>query len=295
MKLEVGRVLSTSWTMTKQRFWLLCAMWLVYLVIQVVYSTVMGGFLGGSMLVFGMAGAGMDNPEALLGGLGIGVIVVMILFYAGYIVVAFAQQAAMIALGSPVEKPAFGDALTAGLKAGLTLTGVTVIVLAAYLVLIAGIALLTLVFSFMGDAGPVLATLIFLPAMIYFGLRFVVVAPVVVVEKLFNPIEAVRRTWQITGGNVIGILLVMLANLAIAVVMLGIPVLIVFGTFGAIGAGAGDPDPAMAIAAFGTAIGAMLLLFPLFLVYTIVSAVINACLHAQLSDSETSKLEATFS
>lgn len=295
MKLEVGRVLSTSWTMIKQRFWLLCAMWLVYLAIQMVYSTVMGGFIGGSMLVFGMAGAGMDSPEALLGGLGIGVMVVMILFYIGYIVVAFAQQAAMVALGSPIEKPAFGDALSAGLKAGLTLLGVTVLVVGAYLVLIVGIALLSLVLSFMGDAGPVLASLIFLPAMIYLGLRFVVVVPVVVIEKFFNPIAAVRRSWQITGGKVLGIFLVMLANVAIAVVMLGIPVLIVFGTFGAIGAGAGDPDPAMAIAAFGTVIGALLLFFPLFLIYSIVSVVINACLHAELTDSETSRLEATFS
>lgn len=295
MKLDIGSVFASAWEMIKARVWLLIGMWLVFFVIQLVYTAVVGGILGGTMFAFGAAGAGMDDPGALLGGLGIGAILLSFVFYIGYFVIAFGGQAASAILGSPLEQPNFSDALRNGLKAGLTFLGVLVLLGIVYFVFFLGYSLLTLILSFLGDLGAFLAVLLFVPAFIYLSLRFAVIMPVVAVDKVFNPIAAIRRTWDVTAGNVLGIFIVVVATIVLALVLLGLPFMIIFGGLGlaAFGAGGGT-DAGTALAAVGSIIGAFVLLAPLYIVYSIVSVVINACLHAELTDTQAEELADTF-
>jgi hypothetical protein len=295
MKLDIGRVFSNTWAMIKQRFWLLVGMWAVFFGIQAVYFTVAGTFVFGSAMAFGAVGAGLDSPEAVLGGLGIGVILLGAIFYIGYFVILFASQAASAILGSPIESGNFGEALGAGFKSGLTLLGVTVLMVILYLIFVAGYSLIFAALSFLGDAAGLVGALLFIPVGIYLALRFAVLMPVVAVERVFNPITAIRRTWEVTSGNVLGILLVTIVAIALALVFLGIPFFVIFGAAGAASLSDGDPSAALSAAAIGSMLVGFLLFLPLYVVYSIVSVVINSCLHAELTDADQVSLEDTFS
>ena len=111
--MDIGRVFSISFAMFRQRFWLLLGMWLVFLVIQ--FAAAIAIFVG--VIGMGLAGAaglagGLEDPAAFTG-LGIGMIAAVVLFYAGYIVILLAQQAAMVTIASPLEEPSFGGAMVA--------------------------------------------------------------------------------------------------------------------------------------------------------------------------------------
>lgn len=295
MKLNIGRVLSTAWAMTKQRFWLLVGMWAVFFGIQAIYFTVAGTFLLGSTMAFGAVGAGLDSPEAILGSMSIGVILLGTIFYVGYFVILFASQAASAILGSPLESGNFGEALGKGFRSGLTLLGVTILMVILYLIFAAVYSLILVALSFLGDAAGLVGALLFIPVGIYLALRFAVLMPVVAVERVYNPITAIRRTWEVTSGNVLGILLVTLVAIALAVVFLAIPFFVIFGAAGAASLSDGDPSAALSAAAVGSILFGALLFLPLYVAYSIISVVMNSSLHAELTDADTQTLEDTFS
>ena len=117
--MDIGRVFSTSFAMFRQRFWLLLGMWLVFLVIQ--FAAAIAIFVG--VIGMGLAGAaglagGLEDPAAFTG-LGIGMIAAIVVFYAGYIVILLAQQAAMVTIASPLEEPSFGGAMVRGFRSAL--------------------------------------------------------------------------------------------------------------------------------------------------------------------------------
>lgn len=294
MTVDIGRVFSNSWEMVKQRFWILLGMWALFFAVQMVFSTVFTAVLGGSMFALGAAAGGLDDPNMLMaGGFGIGFILFTIIFYLGYIVIMLAQQCAMAALASPLDRVAFGDAFRTSFRAGLTFFGVTLLLVIAYFAFALAGVLVAALLSMLGDAGAIIAGILIVPAVIYLVLRLSVIVPVVAVDRTFNPVQAIRRTWQMTGGNVLAILVVSVISLVIALALLGIPIALMFGSLVAIGSG--STDPAAALGAMGSIIGGVLLLFPLFIVYSIVSVVINVCLHAEMTDSQTARLEETFS
>lgn len=295
MKLEVGLVLPSAWAMIKQKFWVLLGMWAVFFGIQMVFQTVMGAFMGGSMMALGALGPGLDSPDALLGGAGVGAFLLLLVFMAGYLLIMLASQAAMAILGSPLNRDSFGDALANGFKSALTLLGTTLLLMILYFVFGIAYTLFAAALTILGDVGAIIAALLLLPAMIYFAMRFAVLVPVIGVEKVFNPLTAIKRTWEVTSGNVLGIFLVTLVVIVAALVLLGVPFFVMFGAVGAIGLSGSDPGAGMGVAAMGAAFIGLLLFFPLYIIFSIVSVVINSCLHAELTDSEAEDLEATFS
>ena len=288
--MDIGRVFSTSFAMMRQRFWPLLGMWAVFFVIQVVAMFALIIAIAG-MGMAGSAGlsAGLEDPAALAG-LGIGMIVFMVAFYAGYIVLVLAQQAALVTLASPLEEPSFGGALSRGFKSALPFLGITVLLLLAYVALLAALAAVTGGASLAdetagGMVGGVLA-LLFLPVLIYLACRFSVLVGVVAVDQVFNPVTAIRRSWSVTGGKVLSILLAFLGFIAISAVIIGLPFALMFGA-------AASSEPGSA-AGMGAVAASLVLFFPLIIVYTIFASAFSSALHAVVTDGGAERLEEVF-
>jgi hypothetical protein len=288
--IDIGRLFSTSFAIMRQRFWLLVGMWLVFFAIQMGGSVV----LGIVMAIFGAAGMGIgaglgggfDNPAAIAG-LGIGMIAFMAVFYAIYIVILLAQQAAMVTLASPLEQPAFGTALARGFKSAVPFLGITLLLILAY---IAVAAVLGVVALASGEAAGALigglAALLFVPVLIYVGCRLSILIPVVAVDQVFGPVAAIRRCWAVTRGKVGAILLALLAFMALTLAVLGVPVFLLFG-----GIFTGESNAAAGV---GLMILAFLLMIPVFILYTIFASAFTASLHSEVTAGGADRLEEVF-
>lgn len=289
--IDIGRVFSTSFAMLRERFWPLVGMWALFFVIQMAGVVLLSIGLAVVGIAGGAAGlgAGLDDLSALAG-LGIGMIIFIVLYYAAYIVILLAQQAAMVALASPLEDPSFGGALSRGFMSALPFLAITLLLMLAYL------AIALAVGAVLGAVGlgsetasgflGILIALLFVPVAIYFGCRFSVLVPVVAVDQVFSPIAALRRSWALTRGKVLQIFLALLCFILISAVALGLP----FGLiFGAVFAGGDDPA-----ALGGLAIIGFLLMFPLFIIYTIYASAFTASLHSEVTDGGAEALEEVF-
>lgn len=287
--INISRVFGVGFAMLRQRFWLLAGMWLVFLAIQIAVSTV----LGIAMVIMGASGmaamgAGLEDPSALAG-MGVGMIAISALVYAVSIAVVFAQQAAMVVLASPLEQPAFGAALVRGFKSVLPFAGLMLLIVLVYLAVSIAAAAVIGVLSFAGETAAVLAgglmLLLAVPALIYAGGRLALLIAVVAVDEVYNPVAALRRAWGVTRGKVIGILLVLLATGLLALVVFGVPFALIFG------AALSGADPS---AATGTIMFGALLLFPMFVLYSLFAAAMAAALHAEVTDGGAERLEEVF-
>ena len=287
--IDIGRVFSTSIAMLRQRFWLLLGMLVVFFAIQMAASTV----LSVGLVVIGMAGAlglgaGLEDPAAL-GGLGIGFLVFFALFYAAYVVLLLAQQAAMVALASPLEEPAFGTAMMRGFRSALPFFAISVILLFGYGLLTVAMLAAIGVSAAGGASGGVIAIVLGLasmPLVIFLACRFAVLVPVVAVDQVFNPIAALRRSWSVTRGKVLRILLTLVCFVGASLVMLGVPMALVFAI-----AYAGQDSTAVSVTAV---IIGFLLFIPLTVVFAIFTSTFTAALHCEVTGGGTEQLEAVF-
>ena len=288
--IDIGRVFSTSFAMLRQRFWPLVGMWAVFLAIQMAASTV----LAVVMVMVGMAGvaglgAGFDDPAAF-GGLGIVMIVFMVLFYGAYIVLLLAQQAAMVTLGSPLEEPVFGTAMNRGFRSALPFFGLSVLLVLAYFALTAAVlAVMSLVSVGGGAAGGVvsgLLGLLMLPLVIWLACRLSVLVAVVAVDQVFNPVTALRRSWAVTRGKALRILLALAGFIGISLVALAVPFVLIFF--------AADMAESSPGAGIGLGIVGLLIFVPLFVVYTIYTATFTAALHCEVTEGGAEQLEEVF-
>lgn len=282
--MEIARVFSSSFAMFRQRFWPLVGMWAVFFAIQIAGSVVLG--IGMVLMIGGVAGSepALDDL-ASIASLGIGMIIFLVLFYAAYVVILLAQQAAMVTLASPLEEPAFGAALSRGFKSALPFFAITVILMLGYF-LIAGV--------FGGVAGAagggsvisVVLALLSLPVLVYLACRLAVLVPVVAVEQVFNPIAAIKRSWAVTRGKVGDVFLALLAFVAVSLVALCLPFVVIFGGLFA----AQNNDGAAA----GFAGVGVLLFIPLFIAYTIFAAAFTAAMHSEMTGGGAESLEEVF-
>ena len=277
--------------MLRQRFWLLVGMWAVFFAIQMAGMMVLGIVAA----VMGAAGAGMggglDDPSAMAG-MGVGLIIVFVVFYGAYLVLVLAQQAAMVTLASPLEEPSIGGAMSRGIKSALPFFGIAIVLILAY-VAIGGVLGLLIGAAGMGspDAAGILGGLLllaFLPVLIYIGCRLSVLVPVVAVDQVFNPINAIRRSWNVTQGKVLRIFLCTLVFVVISAVIIGVPFLMIFGA--ALGSSGGEPGAG----AIGTMLFGVLIFIPLMIVYTIFASAYNAALHSEVTGGGSEAYEEVF-
>jgi hypothetical protein len=288
--IDIGRVFSTSWAMLRQRFWLLVGMWAVFFAIQMVGMMVLGVLIAVMGVAGGGLGGGLEDPSALAG-MGIGLIVMMVLFYGAYIVLLLAQQAAMVTLASPLEEASFGGAMSRGFKSALPFFGIAILLIIAYIA-IGGVLGLLIGAAGMGspDAAGILGgvlLLAFMPVLIYLGCRFAVLVPVVAVDQVFNPFSAIRRSWSVTSGKVLRIFLCTVIFMVISLVIIGLPFMLIFGA--TLGSG-GDPGAG----AVGTMLLGFLLFIPLMIVYTIFASAYNAALHSEVTGGGAEAYEEVF-
>ena len=275
--------------MFKERFWVMVGMVAVYFVIQMVYGFIGMILLGGTFAALGAAAGGLESG-AVAGGIGVGAIVMLIIFYVGYIVLMLAQQGSLMSLATPLRRLDFGEALKTGFRCVLPFFLVTLLLVVAYLAfaLVAG----GLSYLIGEIAGTILALVMF-PLIFWVGLRLSVLVPVIAVDGTHGPIDAIKRTWNMTAGKALGIFVVYLVIILIAIVLLAIPFFLMFGAvFGAMAGG--DPSEAAVAGAIGGILLGFLAFIPAMLVYTVASTAIIASIHGEITDTRETDAQDTF-
>jgi hypothetical protein len=135
------------------------------------------------------------------------------------------------------DKPTVGQALVGALRALPSFAGATLLFFMGYLVLWIALAILGQVLAASG--GAMAARLLSVPlllAAIYTALRLSAVLPVIAIERRYNPVAALARSWRLTKGQTLRLLLFfMLLGIAyvigmfVATILLGGPVIAVLG------------------------------------------------------------------
>lgn len=286
MEFSVGNVLSRTLEIIRERIWSLLGLWVVFfgiLLVAFLVSSIVVAFAGVAVFA-GMIGMSGSDSLAGLAGLGAGMILVMIIFYAGYIYLFTAQACTFAAMGTPYERPSFGDALKKGFGAGLTMLAVTILLIIIYMVV-------ALVFSGMmvglGSIGSMLvgiAALFLFPALIYVGCRLSIVVPVATNEASRNPITVIKRSWQLTKGHVLQILLIVIVFTIMAMVVLGV----VFLPFVAM------IENVSTAAAIGSAIFGFIGFVVAAIIISVAQGVMTAVIHGMLTGAAGEELGEVF-
>ena len=267
----IGQLISDTFGMVKGRFWELLALWAIYFGITIVLTIGLGIGMG----IVGMAGfATMAGSDPLTSGnplaLGVGMIVIIVLFYLGYLLVMMAQYASMILLASPIRQATVGEALGAGWRAAPALLLLTIVLLIGYFAVAMVLGLVGTAFSAMGEAAGALVLLLMLPVLIWLGCRLAPLFAVVAVDGVRNPFTAIARSWRLTAGHALTVLLASLVFFVIMIVIAGVALVPSIGMLSTLA----DPTALADASAAGSAVGGMLLLFLGFLV---VSVLFNLC------------------
>lgn len=110
----------------------------------------------------------------------------------------------MLSLFTDRSRPTVGEAIKLGLGGMLTVIGTQLIAGLA-----AAIATALVMGAAAGSGSPVLAVVLGLlttAGFVYAMIRISLVSPVVMVEGQRNPVAALKRSWELTGGNVLYLL-----------------------------------------------------------------------------------------
>ena len=288
MTVDIGKVFSDTWAMIKQRWLAMIGLWAAFVGVLILFyiGTIIAA--GTWFVTFADAfnGAGGFADATAYGGLGVGFVVITVLIMVGFYTIIFGQFGSMVAMASPTRRPTFRDAFGRGLKGGLTLIGVLILFLLAMIVVWLALILVGLILSFLGQLGQWIMLIGLFVGNIYVSCRFSVLVPVIVVERVFNPIKAINRTWEITGGNVLRILVVMIVFTVLALLMLGVPYALLFAVVDLQGAGMGT--------AIATLIMVYVIFFAIFFGFMLFSTSMIASLHAQISDTQASEFSKAF-
>lgn len=187
---------------------------------------------------------------------------------------------ALLTLFTDRSKPTVGEAIKQGL--------------AGILPYIAAQLLLGLAIGLFGAVGITLGAVTGVPAIaglfvaavivvaVYAGIRTSLVAPIVAVERVRNPVEALRRSWRLTAGNALRIGLFYLLLLLAFVVVMSVIALVVGLIATAV---AGGEAARIAGAVVSSTVGATMTLY---------LAAVMAAIHRQLAGDSTEVTKATF-
>ncbi|KUO53240.1 MAG: hypothetical protein APF78_11630 [Sphingomonadales bacterium BRH_c3] len=288
MQISVSQILSKTAEITGSRLGGLIGMWLTFFAMQIIFMMIAFGAFGTSLAALGLAAEPQDMG-AMGMGMGIGMMFMMFLLYLVYFYLYAAQSAAMSRLASPLLNPNFGEALTGGFISGISLMGAFVLLAIGYFIGAIVLGLVAGVLSLLGPVGAVISAVALIAALLYLAARLSILAPVVAVDGVRNPVTAIARAWQLTGANVVNILLALLVLIAGSLVLFAIPFALFYGTIESLGEGAVDP---------ASAIGSMFGMFGLFalvgVIVTVVASVMIAVIHAGVSGTQAEHLERTF-
>jgi hypothetical protein len=181
-------------------------------------------------------------------------------------------------LGNP-DSPTVGEALKRGLTAAPSYF-VSQVLSALLVSLVVGVPL-GLVMAIAPGPMVGVAGLAALVAAVYLFVKFSLLAPVVAVESVRNPITALRRSWQLTKGNSFRIFIFVLL-LVITIGIVSVLVSLVLGlVFALFDQGIADIGNAVVAAIVNTVLG-------------VVFVLVLAAVHQQLAGPTGEQLAATF-
>lgn len=193
--------------------------------------------------------------------------------------VQFLGSMSLFALLTDRGNPTVGEALGTGLKSipsylAAQLLGVIVASLAI------GIPLG--VISAMGGAAvAVLAVLVALILILYAAIKLSLIAPVIAIEGERNPLTAIGRSWQLTKGNSLRILLFIGLLLIVMIILSAL----VGGIIGLVLAAVGGSVATIGNAVIGALLNTLL---------TVVLLAVTVAIHRQLSGGSPERLAKTF-
>lgn len=183
----------------------------------------------------------------------------------------------LLALLTDRARPTVGEALATGARALIPYIAAQIIVA----LIIGAIAFaLIAIGAVAGPAILVLMLLLLIPIAIYLWIKFSLVAPVIAIDNVHNPVAALRRSWLLTKGNSFRLLAFYILLLVVAVV-----VMIVGGMIFSIFAIAGEEA-----GLFANAIGGSLVSMGVLIVFLAVLA----AAHRQLAGETPAATTAAF-
>ncbi len=186
---------------------------------------------------------------------------------------------ALLALLRAHDRPTVGEAIKIGAIGFLTYI---VVMLLVYIGMgIAGGLVMGIAIASDVTALAVILGIVLVVALIYIAVKLSLVAPVIGIDKVYNPFTAIVRSWRLTKGNSLRLfaffVLLVIALLVVSLV-LGLIVALVFGLAG--------PEVA--------AIGAGLFNAILNAVYVVIMLGVLAAVHRQLAGPDTEAVTETF-
>lgn len=285
--MSVSDVLATTMESLRKRGLGLVGIWLVFFALLMMFGFAVFAVIGGS--IFAAAQSGMTGQN-LGPGFGLGMFGVLALVYVGYILIYVAQGLAMSHYASPLVPADIGGSITTGFKGSLTMLGAVILMGIAYFVIALLLALVAAALSLLGKAGTAIFAIALIPAAIYVMCRLCILMPVVAVDGVRNPVAAIARTWNLSGGNVLAIFLSLLAYIIAAVVIFGGMFYAYFGTMMTMEQSvAAGTQPAI-----GGMLGLMALFVAVSLLFAATGAALVSAIHSKLSDMGTENLSDTF-
>ena len=140
---------------------------------------------------------------------------------------------ALLALLRADNRPTGGQAITVGAIGFLTSIAATIILYIGVGV-IGGVLMGVAIASKITALAVILGLLLFV-AFIYLMVKFSLLAPVIAIDKVYNPLTALLRSWRLTKGNSVRLFFFyLLLFIALVVVsgVIGMIVMLVFGLMG---------------------------------------------------------------
>lgn len=276
MNLDIGAVISQTFSMIKQRFGGLLGLWVIYFVIQMAMTVLLFGAVGAQFAMLGAGGVDEANP---LGAMGFGFIASMVVFYLAYLLLSFASSVSLTHHASSLHSPEFGGSFSAGFKSIPTLLGLVLIFFVAYILLVIVLGIIVGILSILGEFGATLGALLAAFIILYLMCRLILTMPIIAVEGERNPINAITRSWALTSGNVLRIFLTVLGFTVLMVVVV-FAIMAIFG--GGIASMASLADPTAGPESMGAVLGAFGFIMLAFVVLSALAAMVAASFMASL-------------
>ena len=143
----------------------------------------------------------------------------------------------LIALLTDRNRPTVGEALLIGAKCLLPYLGAQIIqTLAIFLIVLVPVA----IGAAAGAAAGLLVGLMALVAVLYLFTKFSLTMPVIVAERVYNPIRALGRSWTLTKGNSVRLFLFYVL-LFIALLVISMVIGILAGVLALVAGEGGSP------------------------------------------------------
>ena len=186
---------------------------------------------------------------------------------------------ALLALLRDENRPTVGQAIGIGAIGLLTSLAATIILYVGFGI-VGGILLGGAIASDITALAVIVGILLFV-ALIYVAVKFSLLAPVIAIDKVYNPFAALARSWRLTKGNSVRLFvfyLLLIIALAVVSGVIGLIVALVFGLAG--------PD----VAVFGTGFFNAIL----NAVYIVLMLGVLAGIHRQLAGPDAETMSETF-